>query len=140
MDLQELVSTVENLTDGCQQALWEALKEILYRQKGPAKLKPSTDLDCIVKCGVLVSRDGRYDVPEAAKKGIRKLYTYLVRKYGTESYFDPETCQIVDIPKGATFVATVSAATGKTTLCLQFPNDEITELLDLFGTNRCKNK
>ena len=140
MDLQELVSITENLTDDCQRVLRDALKEILYRQKGPAKLKHCIELDCIVEIGILVNEGDRYAVSEVAKKRIRKLYTYLLRKYDNDSYFDPDTCKFVDYPKGAEFVATVDASTGKTVLCLKFPDDEVTELLDLFGTNRCSNK
>lgn len=138
MDLQELVSVTENLTDDCQRVLLRALKEILYRQKGPAKLKHCIELDCIVGIGMLVNEGGRYAIPEDAKKRIRKLYTYLLRKFDNDSYFDPETCKYVDYPKGAEFVSTVDALTGETVLCLQFPDDEVTEMLDLFGTNRCR--
>ena len=40
------------------------------------------------------------------------------------------------IPKGAQFVAFVSL--GGSSLSLIFPDDEITELLDYYGVNRCK--
>lgn len=138
MDLQELVAVAENLTDDCQKVLWNALKEIIYRQKGPAKLKPSDALDRIVGIGLLVHADGRYNVPEAAKKRIRKLYTYLVRKYDVEYYLDPETCAEKVIPKGAEFVCTMGLD-GKSELALRFPDDDVTALLNLFGVNRCDN-
>jgi hypothetical protein len=137
MELLELVSTIENLTEDCQRVLLRALKEILYRQKGPAKLKNCFELDKVVEIGILVYDGGRYDVTETAKKRIRKLYTYLIRKYDSESYFDPETCSFLDIPKGAEFVDTMDVSSGKTTLRLKFPDDDVTALLDLFGTNRC---
>ena len=138
MDLQELVSITENLTDDCQRALWYALKEILYRQKGSAKLKPSADLDRIVEIGLLVYADGRYAVPDELKKRIRKLYTYLVRKFDVEYYMDPETDENKAIPKGAIFVCGISLD-GRSQLALQFPDDDVTALLNLFGTNRCDN-
>lgn len=138
MDLQELVATVENMTDACQKVLWEALKEILFRQKGPAKIKHSADMDIIVDFGILCFSEGRYSVAETAKKKIRKLYTYLVRKFDINLYFDPEHGDMREIPKGAEFVCTISMD-GSSTLKLQFPDDDVTELLNLFGTNRCED-
>lgn len=138
MDLRELVSMVENLTDDCQMVLMDALKEIIFRQKGPAKLKPRTELDRIVDIGLLAYEDGRYAVPETAKKKIRKLYTYLVRKFDVECYWDSDTDETKEIPKGAEFVCAMDLD-GKSKLALQFPDDEVTEMLNLFGTNRCDN-
>lgn len=138
MDLQELVSITENLTDDCQRVLLASLKEILFRQKGPAKLKPCNDLERIVEIGLLVNEDGRYAVQEAAKKKIRKLYTYLLRKFDVDIYWDPHTGEDKTIPKGAEFVGFISAS-GGIELALQFPDDEVTALLDLFGVNRCDN-
>lgn len=136
MNLQELVSVTENLTDDCQRVLWQSLKEILFRQKGVAILKPCTELDNIVRIGLLVCADGRYSVPEMAAKKIRKLYTYLVRKFDVQHYLDPETNEEKQIPKGAEFVCGISLD-GRSQLALQFPDDDVTALLNLFGTNRC---
>lgn len=136
MDLREMVSAIENMTDGCQEVLLETLKEILYRQKGPAKIRHRAELDCIVNVGILVYNDGRYAIADNAKKKIRKLYTYLLRKFGVESCFDPNTGEMREIPKGAEFECTVSMD-GSTTLELKFPDDDVTEMLNLFGTNRC---
>ena len=138
MDLQELVAITENLTDDCQRVLREALKEILYRQKGSAKLKPCDELDRIVEIGLLSYDDGRYAVAEMAKKRIRKLYTYLVRKFDVEYYWDPETGDDKAIPKGAEFICAMDL-NGNNQLALQFPDDDVTALLNLFGTNRCDN-
>lgn len=138
MDLIELVSIAENLTDDCQQVLQAALKEIIFRQKGPAKLKPCTELDCIVEIGLLVYEEGRYAVPETAKKKIRKLYTYLVRKFDVERYWDPNTGEEKSIPKGSEFVGTISPGKG-IDIIIQFPDDDVTAMLNLFGTNRCDN-
>lgn len=138
MDLQGLVSITENLTDDCQQVLLEALKEILYRQKGPAKLRRCAELDRIVEIEILAYSDERYTISEMAKKKIRKLYTYLLRKYDFEWYLDPETESQKSIPKGAEFVSTCSID-GNVITIIQFPDDEVTEMLDLFGTNRCDN-
>lgn len=137
MDLKELVSVTENMTDDCQRALLEALREILYRQKGPAKLKQSHDLDCIVQFGLLDFDGDRYAIPLQAKKRIRKLYTYLLRKYDVTLIVDGDG-STSEIPKGSEFVYTIFA-NGEGKLTLQFPDDEVTELLNLFGVNPCDN-
>ena len=137
MKLIDLVSIVENMTDDCQRVLFKALKEILYRQKGSAKLKQCNELDTIVESGILNLEDGRYSIAEPAKKKIRKLYTYLLRKFDVDSYFD-ENGTLKEIPKGAEFVATINMD-GSSRLAVQFPDDEVTAMLDLFGTNRCDN-
>ena len=138
MNLQELVSIVENLSDDCQRVLRNALKEIIYRQKGPAKLKTCDELDRIVEIGLLICEDGRYAVPEPVKKRLRKLYTYLVRKFDVDCYWDPETGEDKTIPKGAEFVGVISI-NGDIKTAIQFPDDEVTAMLNLFGTNRCDN-
>ena len=138
MNLHELVSILENLTDDCQRVLRGALKEILYRQKGPAKLKQSCELDRVVDIGLLVCENERYDVPIPAKKKIRKLYTYLVRKFDDEMYYDPDSNEYKTFPKGAEFVCTVDMD-GRSKLSVQFPDDDVTALLNLYGTNRCAN-
>lgn len=57
----------------------------------------------------------------------RKLYTYLNRRDVTEE----------GIPKGAEYVATITIGSGSS-LSLEFPDDEITALLDHYGVNRCR--
>lgn len=137
MDLVDLVAIVENMTDDCQMFLLDALKEILYRQKGSAKLKPCNELDDILQCGILRLDGGRYTVAEMAKKRARKLYTYLLRKFDVELYFG-EDGTLKEIPKGSEFVYTITID-GSSKLELQFPDDEVTAMLNLFGTNRCDN-
>jgi hypothetical protein len=63
----------------------------------------------------------------------RKIYTYLNRRDGVECYLD-EQMNEREIPKGAQFIATGSGSS----LFLEFPNDEITALLDHYGVNRCR--
>ena len=70
-------------------------------------------------------------------KSARKIYTYLNRRNENESYYDPDLGRFVDIPKGSQFVATVTIG-GGSSLSLEFPDDEITELLDRHGVNRCR--
>ena len=77
-----------------------------------------------------------------AKKVWRKLYTYLRRKYDWSScYIESEKkgLQVILIPEGAGNEYSVSIASkGEKTSCF-FPDDEITNLLTLYGHNRCLN-
>lgn len=70
---------------------------------------------------------------EVAKK---KVYTYLLRKL-TDSIYYNENGEECKVPHGAEFSGTMDVFTGKTTLSLSFPNDEVTELLNKYGVNRC---
>ena len=137
MNLQELVSIVENLTDGTQMFLRDALKEILFKGNGTAKIKPCAELERILETGIIVQDSGMCVVSDWAKKSVRKLYTYLGRKFDTDICFDPNTGNMVEIPKGAIFETEFSLRSGDTHLSMHFPDDEITAMLDLFGTNPC---
>lgn len=69
------------------------------------------------------------------KKRVRKVYTYLLRKYDSEPYFDPSS-GMKEIPHGAKFT-TVITLNGPVTETIEFPEDEITDLLNQYGCNRC---
>lgn len=75
-------------------------------------------------------------VPEF-ERARKKVYIYLGRKLEDEQYFDPETGNCILYPKGAAFSAVVHLD-GGSTLSVDFPNDEITALLDKYGCNRCR--
>lgn len=66
----------------------------------------------------------------------RKIYTYLNRRDRVEYYMDEEANEH-EIPKGAQCIVTVSSRSGSS-LSLEFPDDEITALLDHYGVNRCR--
>jgi hypothetical protein len=63
------------------------------------------------------------------EKAKRRVYSYLLRKYDWDSYYNEDMQEFV-YPHGAKF--------GDSSECY-FPNDEITNLLDLYGHNRCKD-
>lgn len=77
----------------------------------------------------------------------RRLYSYLLRKYDWDSYYD-ENMNKISYPHGAIFEDTeiiishssagaiTSTSCGNPNVC-HFPNDEITELLTIYGHNRC---
>ena len=132
--LEELVSVVENFTDQGQLALKSALSNILFKKKPVAY---SVENKEAVDAGVFSIEDGCLAINPAAKRKCRKLYTYLSRKFDTESYFDPETCDFKEIPKGSEFVIAIGD-NGVSELQLMFPDDEITALLDRFEQNRCE--
>lgn len=74
------------------------------------------------------------------KKPSRKMYTYLNRRNEVEYYYDEDMVERT-IPKGAQRVlsgALFGSSNDKPSLSLEFPNDEITDLLDQYGVNRCR--
>lgn len=71
---------------------------------------------------------------EVAKK---KVYTYLLRKYTDDNVMN-EDGQFIAVPHGAEFLTVVSPA-GVSELRIQFPDDEVTDLLNKHGSNRCTN-
>lgn len=137
LSLMDMVSAIENTADSTQIFLKDAMKEILYKSKGPATLTFCSELESIVSIGILQQTEGKYDISNAARKQARKLYTYLVRKFDTEPYLN-EDCEMIEVPKGSIFECVVDVSSGKSSLSLQFPDDEITALLDLFDSNPCK--
>ena len=84
---------------------------------------------------------------ECFNRARRGVYTYLLRKFGWDSYCDPEmreiyyphgakfgdACISFEAAKGNGVTATIS---GCPDICF-FPDDEITRLLTLYGHNRC---
>lgn len=79
----------------------------------------------------------------------RKVYTYLLRKYDWDAYYDGNMNRI-EYPHGAKFEDYISTyryssdgfvridQSGNPNMCY-FPDDEITALLTLYGHNRCLN-
>lgn len=62
----------------------------------------------------------------------RKLYSYLLRKFETDSYFDGNTFK--DIPHGSIDYLTIT--TDSMEISTEFPDDEITDLLNKYEANR----
>lgn len=61
-----------------------------------------------------------------------KLYSYLLRKFEDDSYFDGDTFK--DMPHGSVDYLTVT--TDSITTSTEFPDDEITHLLNKYQANR----
>ena len=68
----------------------------------------------------------------------KKVYIYLGRKLLDESYYDEDTGLSVDFPKGASFITSLRPFGENSGLQCEFPDDDITELLDKYGCNRCR--
>lgn len=66
----------------------------------------------------------------------KKVYTYLLRKYTDDNIMD-ENGNFRSIPHGAEYSVAVSES-GVKELIVQFPDDEITELLNKYDANRCE--
>lgn len=77
------------------------------------------------------------------KKSQRQVYSYLLRKYEWDSYFDGDMCA-VKYPHGAIFEGVTihisldgtRKVEGNPNVCY-FPDDKITKLLTQYGHNRC---
>ena len=139
LTLEEAVGRVEGLTLSDQQLLRSILSDLLYKKKPVRELKAGEDPGALLDAGLAVQVDdppGFAADPALGKVG-RKLCTYLTRRNESEAYYDPDLDRFVDIPKGSRFSAVVSIS-GGSSLSLSFPDDEITELLDLHGVNRCR--
>lgn len=65
----------------------------------------------------------------------KKAYTYLLRKYADDNIMD-ENGGFHSIPHGAECSVLVSES-GVSKLVVQFPDDEITDLLNKYNANRC---
>lgn len=66
----------------------------------------------------------------------KKILTYLIRRDDIEEYYDPNDNKVKTIPKGAEFKISVTPH-GVSALEMNFPKDEITDLLNMYGKNRC---
>ncbi len=76
-------------------------------------------------------------LPIELSKHIRKVYTYLRRKFDFDDIFDAETGEIIKIPAGAN--CTMKMSSGVLGCKYEFPQDDVTELLNKYGTNRCNS-
>lgn len=141
MDLKKLekaVAIVEGFSLSDQKVLRAVLSDQFYKKKPVHPVKQREDSAALVSSGLVVrldDPDGLSLAPEYLEVG-RKLCTYLTRRNESEPYFDPDH-GMMEIPKGSQFVACVSVS-GKSSLCLAFPDDEVTALLDRYGVNRCR--
>ncbi len=63
----------------------------------------------------------------------RKTYTYLKRKFDTESYYDDNTGEFKEVPYGTTYSVSVDLLSGVSELSNKLPEDEITNLLKKYN-------
>lgn len=138
--LESAIALVESIGLPDQKFLRSVLSDLIYKKKPVHVQKKGEDPAALVSTGLVVVLDdpaGLVLAPEYSSIG-RKLCTYLTRRNETELYFDPDR-GMIEIPKGAQYVACVSIS-GEPSLCLAFPDDEITALLDRHGVNRCRKE
>lgn len=140
LPLRDIVATVENMPDKSQVYLKNTLLNMIFRGKDPIKLNQTKERDDVLESGILVpDESGLFTVASNAKHKIRKLYTYLIRKFDTESVFEANSGEMIEIPKGSRPYVSFSLSGENAGAGLEFPDDEVTVMLDLFGTNRCKD-
>ena len=136
-DLKSAVAVVEDLALEDQLLLRLLLSEAVYKKQTVHKKRPREKYDGLIGVGLVVEVDDPVGIvlDPCLEKVRKKLCTYLSRRNESENCVD-ENGVPYTIPKGAQFVASVSL--GGSSLSLVFPDDEITELLDYYGANRCK--
>ena len=136
--LEVAIELVEGLALCDQKLLRSLLSDVIYKKKPVHVLKKGEDPEGLISSGLAVLLDdpsGLVISPDYSDVA-RKICTYLTRRNESEHYFDPDR-GMLEIPKGSRFVATVSIS-GKSELSMEFPDDEITALLDRYGVNRCR--
>ena len=136
--LKQAVADVEKLGVDDQRLLRSVLSEAVYKKAAYHKKKRGEDFGGLIAAGFVVQIDEPAGVilSEDLANVRRKLCTYLSRRNEVDHYYD-ENGDEHEIPKGAEFTATITIGVGSE-LSLAFPDDEITELLDLYGVNRCR--
>lgn len=138
LKLSEAVDRVETLGVSDQRLLRSILVDLVYKKKAARASKACEDFSALEAAGLVVRVDdpaGFAVAPDLCKVG-RKLCTYLTRRNETDSYYDPDR-GMVDYPKGAELCG-VMGLQGPAVWHAEFPDDEITALLDLHGVNRCR--
>lgn len=137
-DLKSAVAVVESLALDDQKLLRSLLSAAVYKKAPFHKIKKGEDLSALMSAGLVVIVDDPAGavLDPSLDKVRKKLCTYLSRRNEVERYFDEELVEH-EIPKGSQFVATITIGTGSV-LSLEFPDDEITALLDQYGVNRCR--
>lgn len=130
--LPSVIDIMEQADDSAQKALQTLLKNSLYKKKQkaePAAVEQLEDLGLVsmVEGSAVFSPE-----LDACKK---KVYTYLMRKFEDQQYYDEEM-EPHTIPHGAQMVASVSLSGSE--LRVEFPDDDVTALLDAHGVNRCR--
>lgn len=137
-ELKDAVATVELLSVEDQCLLRSLLSEAVYKKMPVHKIKKGEKFDSLISAELVVPIDEPIGVVLDPKleKVRKKLCTYLSRRNEVDHYFDEELVEH-EIPKGSKFVATITIGVGSS-LLLEFPDDEITALLDQYGVNRCR--
>lgn len=137
MTFPEAVAAAEGLALEDQLLLRLLLSEAVYKKQTVHKKRPREQYGGLIGAGLVVEVDEPAGIvlDPCLEKVRKKLCTYLSRRNESENCVD-ENGDPYTIPKGAQFVASVSLS--GSSLSLGFPDDEITELLDYYGVNRCK--
>lgn len=130
--LSEAVEKIERLSEPAQRVL----KDVLRAQKAGYKSR-GVSTDCLgelILSGLAIDVGGVIFPAEDMRRSRRAATSYLRRKFDDDEYLDPDSGEFVLIPHGAEFVA--CAGLDGVRCRMVFPNDEITELLDLYEVNR----
>lgn len=138
LSLRDAVAVVESLPDASQVVLMNALRNKLYRKRDKYKQKKLDGIAELLASGLATDASGgAVSVADCVLKCGRRLCTYLLRKYENDTAADSNG-ELFEYPHGACFVTNITIPGGVSGLGCEFPDDEVTELLDHYGANRCK--
>lgn len=113
------------------------LRNKLYHKRDKYKQKKPDGVAELIASGLVAdASDGAVSVADCIVKTGRRLCTYLLRKLENDTMVD-ENGELFEYPHGAHLVAVIAVGGPASGLRCEFPDDEVTELLDQFGANRC---
>lgn len=134
LSLEVAVEILETYSEEAQLVLMQTLRNKLYRKRETYKPKKTDGVTEIIASGLAVdASNGAVSVADCILNCGRKLCTYLLRKYE-----DDDEGQLYSYPHGANSVTTIRI-NGITSSGYEFPDDEVTELLNKYDANRCRN-
>lgn len=138
LSLQDAVAAVEALPVASQIVLMNTLRNKLYHKRDKYKQKKPDGVAELIASGLVVDASGgAVSVADRIVKNGRRLCTYLLRKFENDAAVD-ENGELFEYPHGAHFVAIIEVGGLASGLRCEFPDDEVTDLLDRYNANRCR--
>lgn len=140
LSLEEAVDILETLPVSSQLVLKNTLLNKLFRKRETYKQKKPDGVAELIASGLVIdASDGAVSISDQLVNCKRKLYTYLLRKYEDEGFIT-ETGKLYEYPHGANVILSSKVdETGERKISFEFPDDEVTRLLDKYGANRCRD-
>lgn len=139
--LEAAVDKLEQVDLDSQNLFHEVLRDLFYRKKPHHKKRKSEDFSQLLAVGLVAEETpGYFIIPPEFKPAFKGLSLYLNRRNENEYYFDGD--EFRSLPKGVhQAVAIEIGLNGSRVIDMtDFPDDEITALLNKYGVNRMAKK